>query len=156
MAKKKTTGKRAADTICTDAGCDPLFREEDEGFHNPCYDGEMRGIAGGKKYDFGKVQLSLLPRRSLKEVARVLEFGLAKYGERNSWQRVENPRQRYVDAARRHLDDYMDYLENTENSADAPDCYDLESSRHILAHAVCDLLFVLWFDLKDVDDVYDR
>lgn len=91
-------------------------------------------MAGGRKFDLGKLRWSLLPWSALKEVVEVLEFGTLKYDE-NNWQKVE-PR-RYLDAAFRHLVAYT----NGEK-------LDPESGKHHLAHAVCCLLFLVWLDNK--------
>lgn len=56
----------------------------------------------GRKDDVGKLRLSLLPAAPLIEVARVLEYGAKKYGDR-SWMYLENAQERYTDALMRHL-----------------------------------------------------
>jgi Domain of unknown function (DUF5664) len=89
----------------------------------------------GMKYDSGKLRYTLLPFKALTEVVKVLEFGAKKYKE-ESWKTVPNARKRYLDAAFRHLVDYLDGKKVDE-----------ESSLPTLAHAVCDLLFILWLDL---------
>jgi len=53
----------------------------------------------------------------------------------NNWQQVENPRERYYDAAMRHLYAWF----NGEPK-------DLETGESHLAHAICCLLFLLWFE----------
>jgi hypothetical protein len=89
----------------------------------------------GMKYDSGKLRYTLLPFKAITEVVKVLEFGKQKYAKDN-WQKVTNGKERYLDAAFRHL---VDYLEGKK--------VDEESGLPTLAHAVCDLLFVLWFDI---------
>lgn len=88
----------------------------------------------GSKFDTGKPRFSLLPPHTLKPVLKVLEFGAAKYSV-NNWQHVENPRERYYDAAMRHLYAWF----NGEPK-------DLETGESHLAHAICCLLFLLWFE----------
>jgi hypothetical protein len=92
----------------------------------------------GKKYDSGKPRYSLLPATSLKEVVCVLTFGSVKYGDDN-WMIVPNAKQRYTDALYRHIEDWR-----------AGEIYDPESKLHHLAHAACCILFLIWFDLKDM------
>lgn len=61
--------------------------------------------ATGRKDDGGKAPWGLLMRgcaEGLAGVVAVLKFGAAKY-EADSWQRVDNARERYKDALYRHL-----------------------------------------------------
>lgn len=90
----------------------------------------------GFKLDAGKLRWSLLPFIALIEVLKVLEFGAKKYSVDN-WKRVENTRQRYFDAAMRHMTSWWEGEKN-----------DPETKLNHLAHAMCCLLFLLWFDLK--------
>ena len=91
----------------------------------------------GKKFDTGKLSYTLLPFSAITEVVNILEFGKQKYG-RDNWKKVPNAKERYLDACFRHL---ISYVEGETK--------DPESGRHHLAHAVCCLLFVLWFDLSE-------
>ena len=68
-----------------------------------------------------------------------MEFGAAKYGADN-WQHVPNARQRYFDAAMRHLLAWWD-----------GERLDAESGLPHLAHAGCCILFLLWAD-KDATE----
>lgn len=92
----------------------------------------------GTKSDSEKLRPSLLPIESLEVVTKVLMFGSAKYSDHN-WKIVPNARARYIDAAMRHL---MDVVREEENDA--------ESGLSHVAHCICCLLFVLWFDIKGV------
>lgn len=87
-------------------------------------------IITGVKYDGGKPRMGLLPQKALIEVAKVLTFGAKKYAPDN-WRKVPELRQRYYDAALRHLADFK-YEEN-----------DKESGLSHLAHAMCCLSFIL-------------
>jgi len=89
----------------------------------------------GLKLDQGKLRYTLLPFKAITEVVKVLEFGAKKY-KKDNWQKVDNARERYLDAAFRHL---ISYVEG--------EVMDSESKLPHLAHAVCCLLFVLWFDV---------
>lgn len=53
------------------------------------------------KADFGKPRLSLVPLEILPAIARVREYGNAKYGNSESWRKVEP--ERYIDAMLRHV-----------------------------------------------------
>jgi hypothetical protein len=88
----------------------------------------------GAKHDTGKPRYSLLPWRGIDEVVAVLEHGARKYGEGN-WRLVPEARQRYLDAALRHVRAVL-----------GGEDLDADSGRQHLAHAVASLLFVLELD----------
>jgi len=81
-----------------------------------------------------KPRWDLMPWEELTEVAKVLTFGAAKYSD-NGWKEVESPHERYKAAAQRHLVAYY-----------TGEAKDEESSLHPLAHAIADLLFLMWYD----------
>ena len=89
----------------------------------------------GMKFDTGKPRWSLLPWN---QVEQILTFGAKKYAD-NNWQKVENSRARYFDAMQRHLLAWF----NGEKK-------DQESGKSHLAHAGCNLLFLMWFDDEEV------
>lgn len=89
---------------------------------------------GGVKFDQDKPRWSLLPQGVIAAVVRVLTFGAKKYSPDN-WKKIEPVR--YEDAAMRHFDAWR----NGEKR-------DPETGESHLAHAVCCLLFLLWFDLN--------
>ena len=82
------------------------------------------------KADAGKPRLTLVPREIIYDIARVREFGNAKYKDPNSWRNVE--KERYRDAAFRH---FMKYLDN-------PDGVDEESGLPHLWHLACNIAFL--------------
>jgi hypothetical protein len=84
----------------------------------------------GKKYDQGKIRFDLLPHNQIKQIAEILTFGCNKYGP-NNWQKVES--WRYIGAAMRHFNDFQ-----------SGDIIDKESGKHVLAHMLCDIMFLLW------------
>jgi hypothetical protein len=92
--------------------------------------------ASGLKYDGGKIRYSLLPAGAVAEVVQVLEFGARKYAPDN-WKHVPDARTRYYDASMRHIDAWW----NGER-------LDAETNLPHLAHAVCCLLFLMWFDTQ--------
>ena len=59
----------------------------------------------GRKDDNGKLKYSLIPTSTTKALAEVLTFGANKY-EPGSWRHVPNGKERYLDAAMRHLELY--------------------------------------------------
>lgn len=93
-------------------------------------------IVQGVKQDAQKPRMSLIPNSTLAEVVKVLEFGAEKYSPDN-WKHVDGARTRYFDAAQRHIMTWWDNDNQTDH----------ESGRHHLAHAICCLLFLMWFDL---------
>lgn len=94
----------------------------------------------GTKLDAGKQRWSLFPPSVLAAVLRVLEFGAAKYSVDN-WKKVPDHKSRYYDAAMRHIQAWW-----------AKERDDPESGESHLAHAVCCLMFLMWFDLDKADD----
>ena len=95
------------------------------------------------KNDSGKPRLELLPTAPLEQIAQVLAFGAAKYGEHNwrggmSWGRM-------VGACLRHVSAWMRGQDQ-----------DPESGLPHLAHAACCLLFLLEYTQTGVgtDDRY--
>lgn len=91
----------------------------------------------GVKYDNGKSRVDLLPALGLLEVGHVLAVGAAVYGD-NNWRAVVGAKRRYIAAALRHVFRYM-----------AGEDIDPETGRHHLAHAACDVLFVLELELEE-------
>lgn len=88
----------------------------------------------GRKDDLNKLDWLLLPFPQLEIVVKVLEFGARKYGI-NNWKHVHYPKPRYLKAAMRHLIARINGQRIDE-----------ESGLPHLAHCVCCLLFLLWFD----------
>lgn len=93
----------------------------------------------GRKFDEGKVRLSLLPLDVLQEVLDVLEHGARKYAADN-WKHVPNAQARYIDAAFRHS-----VLQRISQG----EVRDQETGKLHYAHAICCLIFLAWFDLQN-------
>lgn len=91
------------------------------------------------KSDAGKAQLTLVPRQILFDVAEIREYGMKKYGERESWKDVEI--QRYRDAAFRHFVAYLD----------EPKGVDAESGLPHLSHLACNIAFLCELERKKHD-----
>lgn len=94
----------------------------------------------GRKDDQDKPKWNLLPFSQMQDVVKVLTQGEKKYGAHN-WQHVPNPRERYFAAAMRHLTAWQ-----------AGETIDPDDNLPALAHAVCCLLFMMWFDDKDEEE----
>ena len=90
----------------------------------------------GMKFDSNKPRHSLLPKGAVNSVIEVLEFGAKKYSADN-WREVDNAKERYYNAAMRHIDSWW----NGEKC-------DPETGIHHLAHAATNLFFLMWFDNK--------
>jgi len=91
------------------------------------------------KKDNGKPRFSLVPQEPLWEVIDVLEFGATKY-EPYSWKELNSyeDRVRCMDAIQRHLRKYNKGI-----------MLDEETGASHLAHAMCNLLFLLYFEQED-------
>jgi hypothetical protein len=94
----------------------------------------------GLKNDVGKLRWSLIPFPAMRSVLRVLEHGATKYAPDN-WKNVSNPKQRYFDAAMRHLTDWWDVRTETQDTAESH-----------LSQAICCQLFLLWFELQEATE----
>ena len=88
----------------------------------------------GHKYDDGKLDWTLIPFKQMDYVVDVLQTGLGKY-PRDNWKNVANGKRRYLAAAYRHLNAVSDGV-----------WLDEETKLPHLAHAICCLLFILWFN----------
>lgn len=97
----------------------------------------------GVKYDSGKLEYSLIPKGVLTPIIRVLQQGCQKYSKDN-WQHVNTPKERYYNALQRHINQWWE-----------GEKYDVETGENHLAHAACCLMFLLWFDNKDEQELQD-
>ena len=98
----------------------------------------------GVKKDQGKARWDLVPWDCMSEVVRVLTWPVdnGKYSADN-WQKVPNARRRYFAAAHRHFIEEW-WINGSQTDA--------EDGHHPLAHAICCLLFLLWFDRNGAQD----
>ena len=92
----------------------------------------------GVKYDNGKPRWDLLPIAEIEDRVKILTFGAEKYAP-NNWQKIEP--NRYVAAAFRHFTAWL-----------KGDCVDSESGLSHLAHAGCNILFLMWFEKHGMID----
>lgn len=97
----------------------------------------------GIKHDAEKLPLELLPTDALEEVARVLQFGAKKYGARN-WEKGISFT-RLLGALFRHA---FAWLRGEDK--------DPETGLSHMAHAACETLFALAFELRGRTDLDDR
>ena len=99
---------------------------------------------GGIKHDDGKMPWELAPWDAIKEVVKILLFGMRKYDARN-WEKGI-AYSRLFAAAQRHMIAWFQFGEDN----------DKESGYSHLAHAACDILFILAFVLRGRKDLDDR
>lgn len=94
------------------------------------------------KADAGKLQLTLVPRQIIRDIAAVRMYGNNKYPEGGSdnWKRVEP--QRYRDAAFRHLLAYLD----------DPQGVDKESGLPHISHLATNIAFLCEFEKESRND----
>jgi hypothetical protein len=90
----------------------------------------------GIKHDDDKVRYDLMPVEAEHAVARVLTHGAHKYSDRN-WENGIRYGRCYA-AARRHMADWWQGK-----------LYDDATGEHILAHAVCEVMFLITYDLRN-------
>lgn len=82
------------------------------------------------KADAGKLQITLVPRQIIRDIAEVRMYGNMKYGDPENWREVEP--ERYRDALCRHL---LAYLDNPRST-------DRESGIRHLKHIACNVAFL--------------
>ena len=90
----------------------------------------------GAKHDQGKPRYSLLEWDFIKQIVYVLEFGAEKYTE-EGWKQVPNAKQRYWDAAMRHL-----------TAVKEGKLYDEDSGLPHYAHVAANCMFLSYFELR--------
>lgn len=89
------------------------------------------------KADAGKLQITLVPRQIIKDIAEVRMYGNAKYHDPDNWRDVEP--ERYRDALCRHI---LAYLDN-------PESVDSESGIKHLKHIACNVAFLCEMENRD-------
>ena len=92
----------------------------------------------GVKYDGEKPRWDLLPMEEVEEVVKVLTFGAKKYSDDN-WMLVKPFRKRYFAALMRHIVDRYFRGERLDPQSGLPH----------LAHAGCNLFFLMWHDRQE-------
>ena len=85
----------------------------------------------GEKFDDGKLRYSLIPPSTTHALAEVLTFGANKY-EPGGWRHVSNGKERYLDAAMRHLEAYR-----------SGEVLDKESELSHLKHLLTNIAFLI-------------
>lgn len=99
------------------------------------------GLTVAAKFDNGKPRMALIPVRAKKEVAKCFTAGAVKYDVGN-WKEGDGfDYDRPLSAAERHIDDFL----LGKRIDDGPG----GAGTHILANAICELMFVLEFELSE-------
>lgn len=95
------------------------------------------------KADDGKLQWSLLPFEETEDVVKVLMNGAKKY-KIDNWKKCDDVK-RYKDALMRHVVSYIkgEKVDDVDKGGDG--------LPH-LAHAICNCLFLMWFDRHSDED----
>lgn len=88
----------------------------------------------GLKDDSGKLRFDLILPEFEEGIAATLTVGAEKYAP-NSWQHVENATERYYASLRRHINAWRQGEE-----------IDPEDNIPHLAHAACNIMFLMYFD----------
>ena len=96
------------------------------------------------KADAGKPKISLVPSEIIFDIAEVREYGNKKYGDSDSWKRVEI--ERYIDALGRH---FFAYIKDRKG-------VDAESGIEHYKHLACNAAFIcaLEADRTDMESDY--
>lgn len=91
----------------------------------------------GMKFGAEKLRWDLLPWEELRDVVEILTVGAEKY-EPNNWQQVEDPEKAFFRPLQGHIMDWhhKSKIDDEEGG----------SGKSHLAHAVCNALFLMWFD----------
>lgn len=89
------------------------------------------------KYDGGKLRWDLLPIEQIEKIVEVYTFGAQKYAP-NSWQQLDNGRERYYAALLRHLCSWR-----------KGETTDHESKLPTLAHVAWNAIALMYFDEQD-------
>lgn len=100
------------------------------------YPSEVKFLVKSLKHDSGKLRYDLVPPIAAKALATVLTYGAKKY-KANSRQELGDFQARYTAALFRHIEAWR-----------AGELYDKESGIQHLAHALCNLVFLLWYDMR--------
>ncbi len=100
--------------------------------------------APAAKFDSGKLPWDLLPYDAVQEIVKVLQFGAQKYAARN-WEKGL-PHSRTFAATMRHL---VAHFQKGET-------HDPETGISHLAHAACEILFALAFEVRGRKELDDR
>ena len=130
LAELNCVSKKEMATWLKEHGCEVdgrYFREPPQ--HKP--KAEEPAPAQEAKADAGKERLTLVPMQIVFDIAKVREFGTAKYKDPDNWKRVEP--ERYREAAFRHFLRYIDDPLGVDEESGLPHRFHLECNLAFLA-----------------------
>ena len=82
------------------------------------------------KADGGKLRINLVPTQIIRDIAEVREYGQKKYGDSESWRRVDVDR--YINALLRHTLSFVDNIYGLDDESGIPH----------YKHMACNLAFL--------------
>ena len=85
--------------------------------------------------------MSLVPSQIIRDIAQIREYGNLKYHDPNNWKQVE--RERYIDAAYRHMLDFIDDPTSVASDSGLPHLW----------HLACNIAFLCEMYTEDFKDV---
>lgn len=134
LAELNCVSKKEMATWLKEHGCEVdgrYFREPPQ--HKPKAEEPAPATppAQEAKADAGKERLTLVPMQIVFDIAKVREFGNAKYGSSDNWKRVEP--ERYREAAFRHFLRYIDDPLGVDEESGLPHRFHLECNLAFLA-----------------------
>ena len=99
----------------------------------------------GLKFNKGKPQFNLLPPEALEECAKVLTFGVEKYGRANWAKGI--PISELIDATMRHINKFNKGID-----------YDEETKTLHITNACVNLMFAIWMMMNkpEMDDRWSK
>jgi hypothetical protein len=97
----------------------------------------------GRKFDGEKERYDLIPMECIEDLAKILTMGSVKYGPHN-WKELEDGEDRYFAALMRHL------VASRKGEKNDP-----ESGLSHLAHAMCNVVFLLWLEKNKLTKIGD-
>ena len=102
----------------------------------------MESKPKGMKNDYldDKLRWDLLPIKEIEKVVEVLTSGAKKYAP-NNWQYVDNGIERYYSALMRHLVAWR-----------KGEKFDKDSQHEHLAHALCNVIFLLYLTNNEINE----
>lgn len=98
---------------------------------------EVKGV----KFDFEKLDWSLVDFESLEPLVEVLMFGAKKY-EPDNWKKVKPP-ERYIKSLLRHI---LEYGQRLKNKKKGDLILDKESNLPLIGHILCNAMFLAYFE----------
>lgn len=102
------------------------------------YCGWNSAIPEAIRHNQDKLRVDLIPTELIEEVAKVLTFGAKKYSP-NNWKGFTKEQQdEILGSLLRHI---LEYQKGNK--------LDSESGLHHLAHAACNIAFILYFENKE-------